>query len=117
MRPVQRLLVSCDPLGPLCTGSADFTRGIENAGAEKFSNELQFVSRQALYEAAGPRFMRTIGTRNQSGYQSASHGRSPVGEKSYSLSAGIMSKIATPRKGHRTGERAVLVTAKPDLAV
>jgi hypothetical protein len=54
---------------------------IENTGAQEFGDELQFVTGQALHETAGPGFMRIIGTRNQSGYQSTSQGRTPVGEK------------------------------------
>jgi len=94
-----RLLVAGDALGPLCARRAGLARGIENTGAQEFGDELQFVRGQALHETAGLGFMRTTGTRNESGYQSTSQGRTPVGEKPYSLSAGIMSKTATARKG------------------
>jgi len=95
--------------------------GIEDTGAQEFGDELQFVRGQALHETAGLGFMRTNGTRNESGYQSTSQGRTPVGEKSYSISAGIMSKTATMRKGWDpawakmlTG---VIVTGERDNAV
>jgi len=94
-----RLLVVRDPFGPLCPRSPGSAGRIENTGAQEFRDKLQFVGGQALDETAGLGFMRTIGTRNESGYQSTSQGRTPVGEKSYSLSAGIMSKTATLRKG------------------
>ncbi len=116
-----RLLVAGDAFGPLGPRRAGLARRIENTGAQEFSDELQFVRGQALHETAGLGFMRTIGTRNESGYQSTSHGRTPVGEKSYSISAGIMSKTATMRKGwDPSGPKmltGVIVTGESDYAV
>jgi hypothetical protein len=80
---VGRLLVAGNALGPLCPGCARIAPQVENAGAQKLRDELQFVGGQALDETAGLGSMGTIGTRNQGGYQSTSHGRSPVGEESY----------------------------------
>lgn len=94
-------LVPCNPFGPLCTGSTGITGSIENAGAQKSGDELQFIRGKALYKTAGLGLMRTIGTRNQSGYQGTLHGRSPVGEEPYSFggSGRIMPKTDRGRKG------------------
>jgi len=116
-----RVLVAGDAIGPLSPRRTGLARGIEDTGAQEFGDELQFVGGQSLHETPGLGFMRTIGTRNESGYQSTSQGRTPVCEKSYSISAGIMSKTATVRKGWArrwakmlTG---VIVTGKRDYAV
>jgi len=106
------LLVARDALSPLCARGAGLAGGIEHAGSQEFGNELEFVAGQALHEAARLRLMRIIGTRNESGHQSSSHGRSPVGEKSYSYSAGIMSKSAASRKG--LGRRVIVTLSRED---
>ena len=105
MATSRRLLVARNPFSPLCPRSAGTDGRIENAGAQESSDELQLIRGQAPHETAGPGFMRTIGARNESGYQSTSHGRSPDGEKSYSYtdSGRIMSKSAARRKGQRLG--------------
>jgi hypothetical protein len=76
-------LIARNPLRPLVPAGARLAGGIQNVGAQKSRDELQLVGRKASHEAAGLGLTRTIGTRNQSGNQSASHVRSPVCEKSY----------------------------------
>ena len=38
-----RLLVACDPFGPLCPGSTGFAGRVENAGAQESGDKLQLV--------------------------------------------------------------------------
>jgi hypothetical protein len=112
-----RLLVEGDAFGPLCPGSAGLTRGIENTGAQEFRDELHFVGGQALNETARLGFMRTIGTRNESGYQSTSQGRTPVGEKSYSYLPVLCRKPLRFARGDRTMITGVIVTVRCYKAV
>jgi hypothetical protein len=112
-------MVAGDAFRPLCPRGAGTAGRVENARAQERRDELQFIRRQALYETAGLGFTGTIGTRNQSGYQSTSQGRTPVGEKSYSFSESgrIMSETATWRKGIGWRRCAVLETRRRDTAV
>ncbi len=97
----RQLLVAGDAFGPLRARGARTASRVQDASSQESGDELQFIRRKTLYEAPGLGFTRTIGTRNQSGNQSTSHARTPVGEKSYSFleSGRIMSKSATGRKG------------------
>lgn len=108
---VRHLPIACNPLGPLRPGRAGFAGRVQNAGSQKFRDELQFVRGQALDETPGPGPIRTIGTRNQGRYQSVSHGRTPVGEEPYSFFTGsgrIMAKTGTGRKGRGRLRRALV---------
>jgi hypothetical protein len=78
-----RFLIARNSLGPLRSGRAGFAGRVENARAQKSGDELQFVGGQALHEAKGLGLARTIGTRNQSGYQATPHGESPEGDEPY----------------------------------
>ncbi len=77
------LLVLRNAPGQLGTGTAGVLGHFQDAAPQKSGYELQFVRRQAEQETAGASLQRSINTRNQGSYQTASHGRSPVGEKPY----------------------------------
>jgi hypothetical protein len=68
-------------LGPWDADAEVFA--FQNAGAKISGNELKFVGRQAKQETTSVQLLGPIGTRNKGGYQSVSHGRSPVGEEPY----------------------------------
>jgi hypothetical protein len=74
--------------GQLGAGTAGVFGRLQDAAAQKPGDELQFVRRQAEQETASAGLQGPVNTRNQGGYQTAAHGRSPV-EKPYQILAWI----------------------------
>lgn len=48
---------------------------IKDAGAKILGDKLEFIAGKSRQKTVGLTLERTINTRNQSGYQTASHGR------------------------------------------
>jgi hypothetical protein len=74
---------------------------LQNAGAQIFGNELEFVGGQPEQEALGAELFRPIGTRNKGSYQRVSQGVSPVREEPYYPT--LIRIIANPDAGCKPG--------------
>jgi hypothetical protein len=71
------------PLGKFFPRAGTGSSALQYVPAQVSCDELKLVRGQTHQKASGEGFVRAIGTRNKGGYQTVSHGRSPVGEEPY----------------------------------